>query len=332
VQVASLYVDQKPAGDLSHEVANTRGVQLCTTIAEALTLGTSRLAVDGIWLIAVTGDYPLNAKEQRLFPVRRFFDEAAVVLRAQGARVPVFNDKGLGATWEDALHIYRTARELGLPFMAGASRPVTVRRPPLELPWDTPLNEALLLYFGPVESFGFHALEALQCMVERRQGRESGIQAVHCLEGPAVWQSDWWSERLFDAASEVLPTVPSGSAEQVCKDPVAFHLEYRDGLRATVLLLNGFADQCAFAAQVRDRREVVATCMVADSGPPYVHFSGLVYYVENLFITGKEQYPIERTLLTTGTLDALMDSRYRGHKRVETAHLGVTYDARQWPR
>ena len=44
-----------------------------------------------------------------------------------------------------------------------------------------------------------------------------------------------------------------------------------------------------------------------------------------MFLTGKPQYPVERTLLISGALEALMESRYRGHVRIETPHLDVRY-------
>ena len=42
-----------------------------------------------------------------------------------------------------------------------------------------------------------------------------------------------------------------------------------------------------------------------------------------MFVTGKPQYPVERTLLTTGVLDAVMHSRHQGHTRLETPHLAA---------
>ena len=46
-----------------------------------------------------------------------------------------------------------------------------------------------------------------------------------------------------------------------------------------------------------------------------------------MFLTGEAQYPVERTLLISGALDALMESRHRGNVRVETPHLNVAYRA-----
>jgi len=44
-----------------------------------------------------------------------------------------------------------------------------------------------------------------------------------------------------------------------------------------------------------------------------------------MFLTGKPQYPVERTLLISGALEALLESRHRGHVRIETPHLDVSY-------
>jgi hypothetical protein len=62
-------------------------------------------------------------------------------------------------------------------------------------------------------------------------------------------------------------------------------------------------------------------------GPPYPHFSYLGLNVQEMFLTGEPQYPVERTLLVSGALDALMDSRHREHVRIETPHLDVQYKA-----
>ena len=55
-------------------------------------------------------------------------------------------------------------------------------------------------------------------------------------------------------------------------------------------------------------------------------FSYLGQNVQQLFITGQPQYPVERTLLVSGALEALMESRYQGHIRLETPHLNVAYE------
>ena len=52
LKLVSLYTDQRPANDLSRLLAASHRFRLSETIEDALTLGTGRLAVDGVLLIA----------------------------------------------------------------------------------------------------------------------------------------------------------------------------------------------------------------------------------------------------------------------------------------
>ena len=79
------------------------------------------------------------------------------------------------------------SKELDFPFLAGSSLPVTFRLPPLELPLNCDLEDALMIGVGSSDAMDYHALEALQCMVERRKGGESGVRAVQLIEGDEVW-------------------------------------------------------------------------------------------------------------------------------------------------
>src|SRR5262249_36519577 len=74
--IASLFIEQvASATDLGHAHVEGRDVRQSPTIADALTLGTGMLAVDGVLLIAEHGEYPYNEKLQKLYPRGRFFRE-----------------------------------------------------------------------------------------------------------------------------------------------------------------------------------------------------------------------------------------------------------------
>ena len=59
--LASLYTDQRPEKDISRLLAASHRFRVSETIEDALTLGTGRLAVDGVLLIAEHGEYPKSA-------------------------------------------------------------------------------------------------------------------------------------------------------------------------------------------------------------------------------------------------------------------------------
>lgn len=332
VQIASMYVDQFPENDLSRAMAAQFNVPIFGSIKRALTLGGDSLAVDGVLIIGEHGDYPWNEREQHLYPRKYFMEQVCGVFaesrRAGIKSVPVFNDKHLSYNWADAKWMYDRARQLGAPFMAGSSLPVGYRSPWLEHELDAPLQEALCIGYSGLDVYGFHTLEALQCMVERRVGGECGVATVTCLEGNAVWQAaraGRWSRDLAEAAYAQIPDWAGVAFETIFAQPTIFLVEYRDGFRGTVLMRggeDGIVETFAYAARVGG---AVQACQVFLSGDPHPHFSYLSLNVQEMFLSGQPTWPVERTLLTTGVLEAALESRYRGHQRVETPHLAVNY-------
>ncbi len=348
-EIASLFVEQTPATtDLGRAMAARHRIRQSPTIADALTLGTGKLAVDAVLLIAEHGDYPFNQKLEKLYPRGRFFGEVLNVCRASGWPVPVFIDKHLSYDRAEAAEMAAHARQVGIRLMAGSSLPVTWRQPPLEIPLGRPFKDVVVASRGDLEIFGFHALETLQCMVERRgrAGKAQGISAVTCLEGDDVWTAGdrgIWSWTLLENALGRSHTRNPGDIKQNTRDfmpppapgrdqltkfkhPVAFLLEYVDGLRATVLILNGHVDDTTIAARLSGPTEeetIVSTLMYLPAPPGACFFDPLVLRIEDFFNTGRPPYPVERTLLTGGALDAALESRVRGHRRIETPDLAA---------
>jgi hypothetical protein len=338
--VHSLFVDQRPDNDLSDDLAKDFGVRVTRSVAEALTGGGDKLAVEAVLLIGEHGNYPRNEKGQILYPRLEMMEKIAEVFKKTGQSVPVFNDKHLSYSLANARKMVGWANELKFPLMAGSSLPVTWRRPELELKLDTPVEDALVAAYGPIEVYGFHALEALQVMAERRKGGESGVKAVTCLFGKDVWKAGddgKWSWDLLNAAlarsesvcpGDICKNVGSMKVQEMPPTPaVAFLVEYRDGTRGTALLLNGHVQDFTFAAKIKGEAKP-ASCLFHLPPPPGAkYFDGLVSNIEKLFETGKAPYPIERTLLTTGVLDYAMESHHRRGARVEVNDLDIKYTA-----
>ncbi len=350
VEVAGLFIEQTPeATDLGRAKAKKHGVRLSPSIADALTLGTGALAVDAVLLIAEHGDYPFNDKLQKLYPRQRFFEEITKVFEASGRSVPVFNDKHLSHSRTEAGQMAAASRKLGFPLMAGSSLPITWRLPALEIPLGRPFEEVLVASRGDIEIFGFHALETLQCMAERRDrgGKPQGVVAVTCLEKDEVWKAadqGVWSRDLLRHALGRSHSLNPGDIRRNTVDflapegkdrftrlrhPIAFVVEYADGLRATALILNGHVDDTTIAVKLGGASPGVASTLMYLPAPPGARFfDPLVLRVEEFFKSGKPTYPVERTLLTGGILDAALESRIQGHKRIETPDLAtIDYQA-----
>lgn len=334
VKIASLYMDQKPARDIGTAAAARHGVNVFPTIREALTLGGRSLAVDGVLLIGEHGSYPYNELGQHLYPRRRFFEEAAAVVRESGRPVPFFNDKHLSYAWEHARWMVDTARELRIPLMAGSSVPLAWRRPDLKVGLGTPFTAGLAVGYGGVESYGFHTLEMLQAMLERRAGGERGVRSVQCLSGDAVWRAGEegaWSWSLLSAAlaadEKLAPGLTREQVQGRSRDPDAFLIEYLDGTRGAALMLYGLTEAFLFAGEVKGRDKPLALQFWLQPGPPFGHFALLCRAIERMFLTGKPTYPVERTLLTTGILDRLMQSRHQRGRKLDTPELAVIYRA-----
>ena len=339
LELASLYVDQFLENDKSRELSKKYGFPIYDTVEETLTLGGENLAVDGVLLIAEHGKYPESETGSIQYPKRRLFGEIVRVFRASDRVVPVFCDKHLSDNWEDAQWIYDTAAELEVPLMAGSSLPVLWRYPPARIERRQRVKEIVAVSYHRLDTYGFHALEMVQTLVEQRsQGEsygETGIARVQCLTGDAVWEAG--EEGLYDKEllQQSLDRLPrqlwrKRTVREAVKSPALFHIEYRDGLKANILTLNGAVGEWATAWRTSDG-ETHSTYFHTQEARPFSHFGHLLRGIEQMMHGGQPTWPVERTLLTTGALDALLVSRKQGGKRIETPWLHIEYQSDwQW--
>jgi hypothetical protein len=173
----------------------------------------------------------------------------------------------------------------------------------------------------------------LQAIIERRGTGERGVQSVQTLSDSAVWEAaergEFDQALLREASSKMEHPWPSDKPlEEYLIKPILFQLVYNDGLHVSILHVSH--QYSAWSIAWRETSGATgSTLFWTQEARPLMHFSYLLQGIEQMMLTGKPAWPVERTLLTTGILHALMNSKQQGGTLVQTPQLNIDY-ATDW--
>src|SRR3989442_7548882 len=190
--------------------------------------------------------------------------------------------------------------------MAESSLPGTWRRPPADVKRGERVREIVAITYHTTDAYGFHALEFVQALAEQRQGGETGIKAVQSFEGDAVWRA--FDEKKFDlelfegAWQRQSQANRSRPLRELVPEPRLLRIEYADGLRSHLLQLNGAASEWSAAWRSAEDNRIESSLFWTQEGRPAAHFTLLLHGIEQMMVTGKPSWNVERTLMTSGTL------------------------------
>jgi hypothetical protein len=181
-------------------------------------------------------------------------------------------------------------------------------------------------------------------MVERRAGYETGVEWLQAYRDDNFWQAHQdqvWPRDLFEACLSRSHTLTPGRAgfnntfptidelHKLVEKPIAYQYGHKDGLVSTMILANGLVQDFNFAARLEGQSLPFSTQMYLPMPPARTtlanFFTPQVNNVEQMFLSGKASYPVERTLLTTGLVAAAVDSLDQDGVRLETPHLDIVY-------
>ena len=326
-ELAAVYTQQLRAGDELYALSETHDLPLVESVDAALTGGGDQLNVDGVLLIGEHGPYASNALGQKMYPRKELFDQIVAVFERTGQTAPVFCDKHFSWRFDWARQMVDTAERMGFMLFGGSSVPHTTVTPALP-PADThPPTEIVCVYPGELESYGFHSMEFVQSRVENRPGGEAGVRRITAYEGASLQkaaQHQYWSPALQQAALD--------AAQKTADDPqpdCAFVVDHWDGLRVTHLHINPGVKSWAIAMHCRGEAQPrAATAVMGNDDNFYAHFARLSRVIEDAMLSGKAPFPVERTLLATGALDAAMHARRQPGRPHDTPQLAIAYDPR----
>ncbi len=333
-----------PTSDLSQARSQQFGFRVYPNIPAALRLGGDHIAVDAVLTVldqSTEFPYGVNDRGQTLLPNYDFFQQVAQVFDEEKHSVPYFNYRELSFSFNEAQDMVKTAERLKFPLMAGSAMPVTWRLPDVDIPLGARVQEAVMVGPSGFRGSPFDALEAMQAMLERRKGGETGVKAVQLLEGDDVWaarKAARFSEDLLSSALSRSDTplgltvldgrtqdlAAPGVLEQLVPNPSAYCIEYTDGTRGTLLILDGAIQDFNISARV-EGHGLVSTQFFMTPDPNETYSACLAGKIEQMYNTKSAPYSVQRTLLTSGILEASLNSRRHLNQRMETPQLAISY-------
>ena len=338
VDVVSVYLHQFDTSLLGQKICKAKNIPIYKTVGEAVTLGGTELAVDGVVIVGEHGDYPTDLKGHWLLPRWWMYQQAIKVFEKSGRSVPVFNDKHLSYNWDDAKWMFDKSRELGFPLTGGSSIPTYFREPEIELAIDTPLRNAIVVGGASDEGAIFHCIDVLQAFVELRKGGETGVKAVQSIRGPDTWKwvaGNPWAGTLLDAVAtrfnRTLGSLQADDRANVCV------VEYNDGTRGAVI--SGRDAGWTFAGEIEGQSQPTVISMLGFPGPfaQYHAANGQPHWITEMMVTKKEPFNAERLLLSTGITNHYMESNWENGRytavgrRIETPFMNMAYRTTHGP-
>ena len=339
MQVVSFYVDQYPADDMTRATSKQFNIPIYTTIGEACASAATSWRSTRCCSIGEHGNYPVNAKGQMEYPRKQFFDEIVAVFKTSGRAVPVFNDKHLSYRWDWAKEMVDTARDAGLSAdgrQLGAAGRSAARR------WNFPpgakIDEADVDSRRRRRELRLPRLEVLQShgrsphAAARRASRRcssSNADALWKAAADGRWSPDLAAAAMAAEVGADDPTRPSTSprAARPPAKPRRVHAIARRLSRrhcaALALKVGNSAMRWNFACRSTGKTQPLATAYYVGPWQNRNLFKALSHAIQTHFREKKAPYPVERTLLVSGILDAAMDSRIAGGKPLDTPQLDV---------
>lgn len=337
-QIASLFVEQvnekgiRP--DISREFAGQHGVPMYDSVSDSLCLGGDTLAVDGVIFIGEHGNFPENELGQKLYPRKEMFDKIVEVFRRSGRCVPVFSDKHFSYDPVRARAMFDTAQQMGFSLTGGSSIPGALAKEEGTRNPAAPLREMVSVFYGGREVYGFHALEFVQPLVDRRPGAERGIRSITAYPREQFddgLKKNLWSHELMDKARLVSHrSEPGDWLENVRKSKQGgdvFIVEYLDGLKVTHINLDGAIRGWSCAATEASGNTWARGARLGGKDLFFVHFARLSAQIERELITGLPSYPPKRLLLTTLATEAMTRAFAQPGVPVQTPGLAIEYHA-----
>jgi len=332
VDIVSVFIHQFETSLLGQKVCKAKNIPIYKTVGEAVTLGGTELAVDGVVIVGEHGNYATDLKGHWLLPRWWLYSQVIRVFEQSKRSVPVFNDKHLSFNWNDAKWMFDKSRELNFPLTGGSSIPTYFRKPEIDLPIDAPIKNSIVVGNAGDEGAIFHCIDVLQAFHERRKGGETGVKSVQSIRGPEMWA--WvartpWANKLLGSVEKQFTLKPGFFQEGPQAN--ACIVEYNDGTKGAVI--SGRNVGWTYAGEIDGQPEPTIISMLGWPGPfsQYHAANAFPHWITEMMVTKKEPFNAERLLLSTGITNHYMESNWENGRyaavgrRIETPFMNMKY-------
>ena len=123
-----------------------------------------------------------------------------------------------------------------------------------------------------------------------------------------------------------LPSLVNFDLSEPPEAPHGIRVTYKDGLKGLVLRIGRDSTRWNFACRLKGDPKTHATSFYVGPWENRCLFKALSHAIQHHFIHGEAPYPVERTLLVSGVMDAAMHARQKQQeKALDTPQLEFTY-------
>lgn len=313
MKIASLFVDQKFENDMSVDYCQKHDIPMFSSIREALTLGTDKLAVDAVLIIAEHGSYRTTKWQQIEYPRAEFFHAAVDVMEESGRIIPVFNDKHIAWSPARVASVCERVRRLNIPYFATSTLPLSPKNPPLAPEFLDDPKLYVSVCNSSLDPHGYHSFEWAQSLIEQRKGGEAGPEKLTVYSGEKLWN-------FFDAHPDLKQHLslafdllepkedePKYTLEEfrkvhTCVPPQAMDILHRDGFRSIYVAFPGAANGWAFSVENKKGESHQRKCLLGGLAAYAAHFANLNNELEKFYRTQVPPTPLARAEFVAGLL------------------------------
>lgn len=221
--------------------------------------------------------------------------------------------------------------------------PLTWRLPEVDTPAGAILKEAVVLIRGPFPTAEQEAVDALLALTSHRKDGESSISKISQFAGDEIWRAakeGHFSWDLFSTAvsrtnskqgdatidGRTQDIVGLGMVPQLAKGTRAWILEHLDGLKSTIITMDGILNDDNFAVKT-GAGDVISAQFYRPPKPNDHQYSRMMDRISSFLVQGENPLDVKRTLLWANIIKTMQEMKKMDLSSIQPNFNELAYNA-----